>query len=100
MRNTYITVNGKSMCVVFSRRAKENGISSFRDNILFVLETCLEYFPEKFSSQYIIIRNRGFDYDIKVTISSEPEEIVVLNFTDIREDVVPDIDFNLSAIFG
>lgn len=94
-RNTYyIRINNRSMPVVFTRRSKENAVLNFKDNILFVLEA-IEHLVE---DQKVIIRNPAYDYDLTVLVSSETEEIVVLNFEDIIEERRADIVFELSLI--
>jgi hypothetical protein len=95
MKNTYVKINGKSMPVVFTRRARENAVLNFQDNVLFVLEACGDSLIE---DKVLLIRNYGFDYDLKVLISSDTEEIVVLDFKDINERIVPDIDFSLESM--
>ena len=90
-RNTYIRFNNRSMPVVFTRRAREG--LNFIDNVLFVLETIESLIED----QKVIIRNPAFDYDLSVLVSSETEEIVVLNFEDINEKREADIIFSLSA---
>lgn len=94
MRSTYIRINNRSMPVVFTRRARENAALNFVDNILFVLETVESLVEDKKT----VIRNLAFDYDLVVLVSSETEEIVLLNFLDISEKRQPDIVFSLSAI--
>jgi hypothetical protein len=96
MKNTYIRFNGKSMPVVFTRRAKENAVLNFQDNVLFVLET-IESLVE---DQKVIIRNPAFDYDITVLVSSETEDVVVLNFEDINERRKPNIVFELDSFIA
>lgn len=93
MRNTYIRINNRSMPVVFTRQAKKHAVLNFADNVLFVLET-IESLIE---NQKVIIRNPAYDYDLTVLVSSETEEIVVLNFEDINEKREADIIFSLSA---
>lgn len=95
MGNTYyIKFNKKSMPVVFTRRARENAALNFVDNILFVLETVESLIEDK----KVVIRNPAYDYDLTVLVSSETEEIVVLNFEDIIEERRADIVFELSLI--
>lgn len=92
-RNTYIRLNNKSMPVVFTRKSRENAVLNFQDNVLFILET-IESLVE---DQKVIIRNPAFDYDLTVLVSSETEEIVVLNFEDINERRKADIIFELDS---
>ena len=94
MRNTYIKINGKSLPVIFTRKSRENAVLNFQDNVLFVLET-IESLVE---DQKVIIRNPAFDYDLTVLVSSETEEVVVLNFEDINERRQADIVFESSLI--
>ena len=94
MRNTYyIRINNRSMPVVFTRKSREHAVLNFADNVLFVLET-IESLIE---NQRVIIRNPAYEYDLTVLVSSETEEVVVLNFEDINEKREADIIFSLSA---
>lgn len=94
MRNTYyIRLNNKSMPVVFTRQAREHAVLNFQNNVLFVLETVESLVEDR----KVIIRNPAFDYDLTVLVSSETEEVVVLNFEDINEKREADIIFSLSA---
>lgn len=94
MNTYYINFNKKNMPVIFTRRARKNAALNFKANILFVLET-IE--PLVVEDKKIIVRNTAFDYDLTVLVSSETEEIVVLNFEDINEKREADIIFSLSA---
>ena len=95
MRNTYfITINNRSMPVVFTRRAREHAVLNFTSNVLFVLEETLESLVE---DRKVIIRNPAYDYDLTVLVSSVTEEVVVLNFEDINERRQADIVFSLTA---
>lgn len=95
MRNTYyIRINNRSMPVVFTRQARKHAVLNFADNVLFVLETIESLLVE---DKKVIVRNPAYDYDLTVLVSSETEEIVVLNFEDINEKREADIIFSLSA---
>lgn len=96
MRNTYIKINGKSLPVIFTRKSRENAVLNFQDNVLFVLEA-IESLAE---DRKIIIRNPAFDYDLTVLVSSETEEVVVLNFEDINERRQANIVFELGSLIA
>lgn len=96
MRNTYIRFNNKSMPVVFTRKSREHAVLNYVSNVLFVLET-IESLVE---DQKVIIRNPAFDYDLTVLVSSETEEVVVLNFEDINERRQADIVFELGSLIA
>lgn len=95
--NTYIKINGKSLPVIFTRRARNNAALNFKANIIFVLETIESLVEDK----KIIIRNPAYDYDITVLVSSETEEIIILNFEDIDERrQAVDIVFDLGSLIA
>lgn len=96
-RNTYIKVNNKSLPVVFTRKAKDNGALNFMDNILFVLETCGSLLVE---DKVMGVRNSAFDYDLLVLLSSDTNEIVLLDFRECHENHKVDIDFDLEAMLA
>lgn len=96
MNTYYIKVKGKSMPVIFTRRAKEAAALNFLENILFVIETCGSLLEDRVMS----IRNRAFDYDMLVLLSTETDEIVVLGFSDINERHKIDIDFSLDMLIA
>ena len=97
MLNTYIKVNNKSLPVIFTRKSRSKGALNFMDNILFVLETCGSLLVE---DKVMGVRNSAFDYDLLVLLSSDTNEIVLLDFRECHENHKVDIDFDLEAMLA
>lgn len=76
--------------VVFTRRARENAVLNFKENLLFVLDTLVDRLP---ANKIIGIRNEGFEYDILVLKDDITKDLVVLSFEEIHPRHQVDILF-------
>lgn len=94
MKSTYVRICDSSYPLVITRRARNNAAVNFLDNICFALEASERNIQK---DKPIWLRNAAFEYDLKVLLSSETEEIVLLDFSDISEERNIALNFSLSA---
>lgn len=94
MISTYVKIceNNYPLCV--TRRARDKAALNFLDNICFVLEESERKIQK---DKPLWLRNAAFDYDLRLLLSSETEEMVLLDFSDIIEERDVAINFSLTA---
>jgi len=95
MMSTYVRICESSYPLVVTRRARNNAALNFLDNIRFVLEASEKNIQ---NDKPLWLRNSAFDYDLRLLLSSETEEMVLLDFSDIEASRNIDIDFSLLKV--
>lgn len=94
MNSTYVRICESSYPLFVTRKARNNAALNFLDNIRFVLETSERKIQK---DKPLWLRNAAFDYDLRILLSTETEEMVLLDFSDISEERDVTINFSLSA---
>lgn len=89
--SAYVRILGMERELVFSRKARNNAVLNFADNIVYVLEEIGDMLEE---DKIMSVRNSAFDYDMLILVSSETGDVVVLGFSDVNMRHRIDIDFS------
>jgi len=95
MKSTYVKICESNYPLFVTRKARNNAALNFLDNICFVLEANEKRIQK---DKPLWLRNSAFDYDLRLLFSSETEELVLLDFTDVEERRRVDIDFSLLQV--